>query len=288
MDEDLNENLYEEMDDYKVKFFKYNIRALNENEMKEQADYFIEDAKKKGLIELGSSWSSTSFNIALLSGIILLILFIAMFPGRGHSEGWIAPIWAWISVISVFVISSLICKGYSKNTILDLKRNKLAIEHRFFSISKIVDITDFKDIKLIGISTGVTLKEETDRNKKTIKKLNWQIEIILFYGDNNKKLTINTLDYISDYKFLKTFEEIENVTIYAVTYFLKCKFIYGDFSSKIVVKKDEYNKDLERLIEFVPIEQQLPGVDFKIYDSTYTVDKDVVPSKIVSFKDSDL
>ena len=72
---------------------------------------------------------------------------------------------------------------------------------------------------------------------------------------------------------------------------------HGDPLTAIMNDRDIYNKlfsqkqiqdrhvNLEDFIEFVPKEEQLPDVDFKSYDSTYSEEKLITPSEIISFED---
>ncbi len=280
MDNDtkFNDNFSENNKEEKVKFFKYNIRVHDEKELKSEADNCIEEFKKIGSIELGGSPIFEAIYLIAYSVLSLLVLGAISFV-------WMAPLWLWLCILLVLIPSIILEFGCYKKYLLDLKRNKLVEDYKYLFIHKVVDIADSRDIKLLGVSTSVSFEKETDDNNNKIKtvKLKWLEESVLFYGEKNNKIIVDTFETDS-FEYLKDIEELHNIVFYAIANYLKCMFIYGDFSSKIVERKDHYNK-LEDLIEFVPKEEQLPDVDFKSYDSTYSEEELITPSEIVSFED---
>ena len=280
MDNDtkFNDNFSENNKEEKVKFFKYNIRVHDEKELKSEADNCIEEFKKIGSIELGGSPIFEAIYLIAYSVLSLLVLGAISFV-------WMAPLWLWLCILLVLIPSIILEFGCYKKYLLDLKRNKLVEDYKYLFIHKVVDIADSRDIKLLGVSTSVSFEKETDDNNNKIKtvKLKWLEESVLFYGEKNNKIIVDTFETDS-FEYLKDIEELHNIVFYAIANYLKCMFIYGDFSSKIVERKDIYN-NLEELIDFVPKEEQLPDVDFKSYDSTYSEEELITPSEIISFED---
>ena len=277
-DSKYNDNFSENSKDEKINFFKYNIRVHDEKELKSEADNCIEEFKKIGSIEFGGSPIFETIYLIAYSVLSLLVLGAISFI-------WVAPLWLWLCILFVLVPSIILEFGCYKKYLLDLKRNKLVKDYKYLFIHKIVDIADSRDIKLLGVSTSVSFDKETDNNNNKIKidKLKWLGEFVIFYGEKNNKIIVDTFETDS-FELLKDIEELHNAVFYAIANYLKCMFIYGDFSSKIVERKGNYN-NLEDFIEFVPKEEQLPDVDFKSYDSTYSEEKLITPSEIISFED---
>ena len=217
-------------------------RQLDENKL-----MGFNQKKDKILMKSSSSISTTIDNIIVGSFGSLFILILLIIPIRGSSECiYVAPWYIWLISIILSSISFLYLKGFSTKYSFDLGKQKLLKEYDLFSFHKEKEITDFKDIKLVGVSTIVL------KNKDLDQKNSYGYEVISIYGNNNQLVVIEKdLLYDDNYSIKEINKKVQNITEH-----LKCSFIPCDGISKIVMNNSNYNgNDIKSLITFIPNEK---------------------------------
>lgn len=249
----------------------------NEEELDDYnfADSLVIDAEKEGRYEFETVPTLIFFKLLLISAVILFICILGLTGNK--TSRFVAPYYVWITSISCIIIFYFLDKGYSSKYYLDLNNKKLKSEYNLFSFHKEFEITDFSNIKLIGISTIIT-KEFDGNHINNNRKINLQLETkvpeennkvttdynlqynyeeFLIYGNSNKKIVLNRIITKLDADCL----EVTNDSLLAASKIIGCKFIPSDNSNKIVILKGNPYDNIESLIKLVPREEQVPDVD---------------------------
>ena len=164
-----------------------NEKKIDESQKKDKFSETEKPPKKNrseyvGFIKEAESSGILAFDYYNYKNIILLWVFIGVFFfSFGLFNSFIADKSFIIILFTVFVILYLITLlGYHTNYLLNLKSNELMKVYNLFSLQTDKLIADFREIKLIGVSTVFEVKNERVGATK-----NYEGDIVYFLEVNN-------------------------------------------------------------------------------------------------------
>ncbi len=206
-----------------ISFIPIDIKAMNIH-------------RKESKYTFDSPDTNLFLSLTVIFGSPLLFLtFEALgLVGRKRTKlPYIAPWYVWITLSVLFVASFLLYKGYSYTYIFDLKRKKLLKEYKFYSYYRTKVITDFSEIKLIGVSTMM------------INQGSNITDTIVVYGKNNKTLILESKPFYSSL-------DSANGDLKDLTRIIGCRFIPCDGTNQILIKKGNEYDNIDSLITLLP------------------------------------
>ena len=146
--------------------------------------------------------------------------------------------------------------------------------YNLFSLQTDKLIADFREIKLIGVSTVFEVKNERVGATKNYEGdivyfLEVVHETIAVIGYYNKTVVIgrtapvrynfNMIDMLKDIS--SSIDELNSKAL-AAAKIVGCYYVPGDGTSRIQIKEGFSDSDISTLIELIPKEKQLPEIDF--------------------------